>query len=105
MEKLESLLSAVIEEAKNVYGEAQYKYYKKNVRCVKRGKYPEHVSPIGDGTEVTETEYNDNIHESTKQRNAAFMGNLRSGYTQYNKKLSVDGWSEHLIKAIQEGSK
>jgi len=107
--KLTDLLYAVVDEAKTVYGEPQYKFYKLNVRWSqprtrsgrKRGRGSHFTESPSDNNEVSEQEYLDNITDSKRQMMAAFMGELKTSYVMYEKKLVKGGWREHLIELIK----
>ena len=96
------MLDTLVYEAKKVYGEPEYKYYKKQVSWFKeRRKRGRHVRPLNDGTEVTEKEYLENIAESDRCETKAFMGDLPRSYDLYRKKLVVGGWKERLLELIE----
>jgi len=99
--ELTGLLYAVVAKAKDVYGEPQYKYYKKNITWSGRGRNRYHVTPIGHGTEVSELEYLDRIEESKRNQSAAFMGELKRSYLRYEKEIVDGGWRSHLISIIK----
>mgnify|MGYP001609525821 FL=1 len=100
-----STLEQVIAEYRAQHGEPAFRYYKKYVVWSKfRRKPGYHVTPIGDGDEVTREEYEANIAESKRQRGEAFMGRLPHSYWEYGQKMIRDGWREALIKDVQSAT-
>jgi hypothetical protein len=94
-----TLLERIAAEYKVAHGEAEYRYFKK--RSVFSHRERGHITPIGDGEEVTKAEYESNIEESERNGNEAFWHRLKRSYDRYYKNISKDGWHEILVKDVE----
>jgi len=99
--ELKELLSDVVKKAREEFGEATYKYYAIPVSW-RPGRHGGHTRPITgpERYETTQEEWEQNKEESRKQRVAAFVGEHKRPYTDYEKRRVADGWKEKLIVLI-----
>ncbi len=100
---IKELLSGVVKKAREEFGEASYKYYAIPVSW-RPGKHGGHTRPITgiERFEITKEEWEQNKEESRKQRRAAFVGEHKRGYTDYEERRIVDGWKEKLTALIND---
>lgn len=96
-------LEQVISEYQSLYGEPEWRYFKKYVPWSKeRGRKTGcHFIPVGDGDEVSKESYHKNVEKSDRIVREAFMGRAPYSYWRYDKKMTKDGWREHLIKDVK----
>lgn len=95
-------LKATVAIYRAAHGEPEYRHFKRLVQWTRFRRQPGyHTSPIGDGTEVTEAEYEANIAQTKHCRGEAFMGRYPQSYWEYHRKMVKDGWRERLIKDVQ----
>jgi hypothetical protein len=94
-------LTATMAAYQAIYGEPQYRYFRKYVAWTKERRKPGyHIKPIGDGEEVSKEDYETQIEFSKKLETDAFMGKWQQGYWLYHRKIVTDGWREHLLKDL-----
>lgn len=97
------MLEDVIAEYRGLYGEPEYRYFKKRVswQSARRGQEGQHFIPIGDGDEVSKEEYEANVAEYERIRRLAFLSKYPQSYWKYDRKMVKDGWRERLIQDIE----
>lgn len=97
-----STLEKIVAEYQEMFGEPEYRYFKKYVPWSKpRRGTGHHFVPIGDGEEISQEEFEANTAECERVRTEAFMGRYPRSYWKFDRKMIKEGWREHLIKDIQ----
>lgn len=99
--ELNELLLDVVKKAREEFGEAMYKYYAIPVSW-RPGRNGGHSRPITglERYEITKEEWEQNKEESRRKRVAAFIGEHKRFYTDYEQRRIADGWKEKLIALI-----
>lgn len=98
-------LRDIIAEYKEMHGERVWRYYKKYHRWQsgRRGRRGAYFSVIGDGTDISQNEYEASIAQGKTDSAAAFLGkSKKAGYHSYHCKVAKKGWQDYLIQEIQE---
>lgn len=105
VEKVEAFdiaLQALIQLAKQIYGETTYKYYAIPVlwRSGRGSRKGYHSSPITglDRYEISKEKWEVGKEQSKKDRMDAFMGKMRTSYMNYTREIDKPGWRENIIE-------